>query len=315
MNKPKKLRRGDVIGLICPASAPVSGERIDAGVRYLESLGYRVKPGRWIGERHGDFAGTDQQRVDDLNEMLRDRQVRAIIAVRGGYGCPRLLDRVDYAAARRDPKILVGYSDLTALQMALWRRAKLVTFSGPMSGVEFWQGIDPYTETQFWDTITSVEPTGLWEQPPDMPWVTRQTGCHEGPLLGGCLSLVVGNLGTPYNPVYRGSVLVLEDVGEQPYRLDRMLTQLKNAGVMRSLSGLLLGQFNDCQSSNPEKPHLIWSQILDEVLDEMRDAKIPILENLAYGHVPVKRTIPWGIPVRIDATQQQVRSLEGAVTD
>ena len=147
--KPARLRRGDVIGLISPASAPLPAEKIEKGVRYLERLGYRVKPGEHVAAQRGYFAGTDAQRLSDLNTMLNDPQVRAIFAIRGGYGSPRLLPFVDYRAVRRQPKIFAGFSDLTALQLALFRRAGLVTFSGPLPGVEFWQKPDPYTEEHF----------------------------------------------------------------------------------------------------------------------------------------------------------------------
>lgn len=311
--KPKRLRRGDLIGLICPASAPVSEDRIHRGARYLESLGYRVAPGTWVRARHGDFAGTDAQRVDDLNAMLRNPEIRAILAVRGGYGCLRFLDRVDYAAARRDPKILVGYSDLTSLQLALWRRAGWITFSGPMSGVEFWQDPDPFTEEHFWRALTSTRSLGSLPMPEGMQPGIRSPGLGEGPLLGGCLSLVVSSLGTPYSPNYRNALLALEDVHEEPYRLDRMLTQLRLAGVLRSISGLLLGQFSECRAVDEKKPHLRFPEILDEVLAPTRQRKIPVLENLPYGHVPVKWTLPWGVRARLDAVRSEIRILESAV--
>jgi muramoyltetrapeptide carboxypeptidase len=198
--KAPKLRRGDVIAIIAPASAPSASEKIEKGVRYFEQLGYRVKLGTHVHAQHGHLAGTDEQRLNDLNTMLRDPQVKAIFAVRGGYGTPRLLPFVDYKAIRQQPKIIVGYSDITGLQLAIFRKTGLVTFSGPMSGVEFWKKPDPYTEEHFWRLVTSTKKPGKLPQPAKEPSKKRISGRAEGPLLGGNLSLIISNLGTPFSP-------------------------------------------------------------------------------------------------------------------
>ena len=161
--------------------------------------------------------------------MLNDSRVNAIFATRGGYGSPRLLPFVDYGAVRRQPKIVVGFSDITALQLALFRRTGLVTFSGPLPGVEFWQKPDPYTEEQFWRLLTSSRSVGPLRNPNREPLRARIGGRAQGRLLGGNLSLVVSNLGTRFSPDYNGAILVLEDVHEQYHRIDRMFTQLRNA--------------------------------------------------------------------------------------
>jgi len=230
--KPPRLRRGDVIGLIAPASPLKNAGRIEASVRYLERLGYRIQLGRHVTERHGYLAGTDAQRAADLNAMLGDPQVRAVFALRGGYGTPRLLPWVDYRAVRRQPKILVGYSDLTALQLALFRRTGLVTFSGPMLGADLRPSLDPYTEEHFWRLLTSRRTAGALSNPRNRPLIVRRPGRAEGRLLGGNLSLLVSSLGTSFSPDYRDALLVLEDVDEHLHRLDRMFTQLRNAGVL-----------------------------------------------------------------------------------
>src|SRR5262245_28308388 len=238
--KPPRLRRGDVIALISPASTPLPTEKIEKGVRYLESLGYRVKLGEHVAAQHGYLAGTDEQRLSDLNRMLNDSQVKAIFAVRGGYGSPRLLPFVDYRALRKRPKILVGFSDITALQLAVFRRVGLVTFSGPLPGVEFWQKPDPYTEEHFWRVLTSARRIGPLKNPDNQPLRPRIRGRARGRLLGGNLSLVVSNLGTRFSPDYDGAVLVLEDVREEFHRLDRIFTQLRNAGILDQINGLVL---------------------------------------------------------------------------
>jgi muramoyltetrapeptide carboxypeptidase len=241
--KPRRLRRGDLIGLVAPASPPLDESRLHSGVRYLESLGYRVRLGRHLHRHHGYLAGTDAQRAEDFNGFLRDREVRAIFAVRGGYGTPRLLPLIDYAAAQKDPKIVVGYSDITALQMALWRRAGLITFAGPMLAADLAGRRDAFAEETFWRMLTSKGRGARLPQPSRTRLRCRRPGKARGRLLGTNLSLLVSSLGTPFSPTYRGAILLLEDVGEQFHRLDRMLTQLRNAGVLQNLDVLFVGKF------------------------------------------------------------------------
>jgi len=308
--KPRRLRKGDVIGLIAPASPCPNPTRVEVGVRYLEGLGYRVKPGRHITARHGYLAGTDAQRLDDLNAMLNDPQVRAIFALRGGYGTPRLLPFVDYRAVRRQPKIVVGFSDLTALQLALYRRTGLVTFSGPMVASDFGHPPDAYAEEHFWRVLTSNRPAGLLPNPPGEPCRRRRPGRAEGRLLGGNLSLLVSCLGTPFSPDYRGALLVLEDVGEQYHRLDRMFTQLRNAAILSRLAGLVLGHFTRCAPSNAREPHLTPTAMLDEVLTWF---DVPVIERFSYGHITRKLTLPLGLRARLDADRGRLQVLESAV--
>jgi len=307
---PPRLRRGDVIGLISPASAPLPPEKIDKGARYLEGLGYRVKLGKHVAAQHGSFAGTDAQRLADLNAMLNDAQVKAIFAIRGGYGSPRLLPFVDYRAARRQPKIFVGFSDLTALQLALLRRVGLVTFSGPLPGVEFWRKPDPYTEEHFWRLLTSARRVGPLPNPGRQPLRTRIRGRAEGRLLGGNLSLLVSNLGTRFNPDFSGAILVLEDVGESFHRIDRMFAQLRNAGILDQIHGLVLGLFTGCKPGDSAGPHLKLAEIFDEVLSWV---KAPTVEGFQYGHVARKLTLPIGLRARLDANRRTLTVLESAV--
>lgn len=309
--KPPRLRRGEVIGLVSPASQPAPAEKIEKGVRYLESVGYRVKLGEHVAAQRGYFAGTDQERLSDLNAMLNDSQVKAIFAIRGGYGSPRLLPFVDYRAMRQQPKILVGFSDITALQLAAFRRVGLVTFSGPLPGVEFWQQPDPYTEEHFWRLLTSARRVGVLRNPGNQALRTRIGGRARGRLLGGNLSLVVSNLGTRFSPDYDGAVLVLEDVQEEFHRLDRMFTQLRNAGILDQIHGLVLGLFTDCRPNNPARPHLDVAGILEDVASWL---KVPAVEGLQYGHVSRKLTLPLGPVAQLEADEGRLTVLESAVT-
>lgn len=308
--KPPRLRKGNLIGLVSPASTPSAGEKIDKGVRYLEGLGYRVKTGAHVMAQHGYLAGTDEERSADLNDMLRDPNVRAIFALRGGYGSPRILDKLDYSAVRRDPKILVGYSDITALQLALFRKTGLVTFSGPMVAVEMWDTLDPYTEEQFWRIVTSSSRVGKLTNPADEPLVAYNKGKASGVLTGGNLSLLASLLGTPYLPNLRDVVLVLEDVDEAPHRVDRMFAQLRHAGILKNITGLVLGRFTDCVPSDPTKPHLTIEQVLRETVSAVT---CPVLANLQYGHIAKKMTLPFGVRATLDARTGTLSVPEGAV--
>jgi muramoyltetrapeptide carboxypeptidase len=308
--KPPRLRRGDLIALISPASAPSTPEKIEKAVRYLESLGYRTIIGKNALAQRGYLAGTDEQRASDLNEMLNNRNVKAIIALRGGYGTPRLLPRVDYRAVRRNPKILVGYSDLTALQLAMHRKTGLVTFSGPMAAVEMWNSMDRYTEENFWSILTSQTRRAL-SNPSDRPAIPLRKGNAEGRLMGGNLALIISVLGTPYAPDFHRSILIVEDIDEAPHRVDRMLMHLENAGILKKLRGLVYGQFTDCVPSDASAPHFTVEEVL---LEFAIRAKIPVLGGLQYGHISKKLTIPLGIRAKLDVSEGVLTMLEAAVS-
>lgn len=308
--KPPRLRKGDLVGIVSPASTPSAQEKVDKGVRYLEGLGYRVKIGRHVMAQYGYLAGTDAERAADLNDMLRDPAVRAVFAIRGGYGTPRILDLIDYRAARRDPKILVGYSDITALQLALLRKTGLVTFSGPMVAVEMWDRIDPYTEENFWRMITSGTRIGELPNPHDEPSVLHNKGRVSGILVGGNFSLLASLMGTPFLPNLRKAILVLEDVDEAPHRVDRMFAQLRHSGILKNIAGLVLGRFTDCVPSDPSKPHLTIEQVLREAVNAVR---CPVLTNLQYGHIAKKLTIPFGVRAILDTRGGSLSVPEGAV--
>ncbi|MBE0556820.1 MAG: LD-carboxypeptidase [Proteobacteria bacterium] len=309
--KPPRLRKGDVIGLISPASTPSSSEKIEKGVHYLEGLGYRTTVAPHALSVHGYLAGTDEERAADFNSMVNDTKVKAIFALRGGYGTPRILRRLDYLALKRSPKIIVGYSDLTSLQLAVLRKCSLITFSGPMVAVEMWNTIDPYTEEQFWRLVTSSDAPGLLAFPTGHTPTAVQRGSATGRLIGGNLALLVASMGSPFLPALKGNLLFAEDVDEAPHRVDRMFMQLKNAGILSSIAGLVLGLFTECVPSDPSVPHFT----IDEVLAELvHHTDVPILGNVPYGHVPRKLTLPVGVRARMDVEKLRLEILEGAVS-
>jgi muramoyltetrapeptide carboxypeptidase len=309
--KPPRLRPGDLIGVIAPAS-PMKHDRLENGICYLENLGYKVKLGKSVYHQHGYLAGRDRERADDINKMFRDRRVKAIFCIRGGYGTPRLLPLLDYHAIRANPKIFAGYSDITALQLAMLRHAGLVTFSGPMVAAEMGKGIDPFTEENFWRVLTHPEPFGELARPAGGQYQLIARGKVSGPLLGGCLSLIVCLVGTPHFPNVKGSIFCVEELGEAPYRVDRMLVQLREAGILQRLGGFVLGQMTDCVPTDNEP-----SQTLDDLMrDFIAPLKIPAIAGLDYGHVDVKYTLPLGIRAELNARgkQSKLRIVESAVT-
>jgi muramoyltetrapeptide carboxypeptidase len=308
--KPTRLRKGDLIGLVAPASTPSSEETIQKGAGYLERLGYHVKLGTFIRSEHGYLAGIDENRAADFNEMVRDKNVKAIFAIRGGYGTPRILQMIDYRSLKANPKIIVGHSDLTGLQLAVFRKTGLVTFSGPMTGVEMWKGIDPYTEEHLWRLLTSTKNIGVLNNPKDEPLKILKDGNARGQLIGGNLSLLACLMGTSFQPKLKGSILFIEDVEEAPHRVDRMLAQLLNAGVLPTLAALVFGKFTDCDPSDANKPYLTIDQVQKEYAEKI---KCPVLANLQYGHIARKLTIPIGVQAVIQTEKRGVNILEGAV--
>ena len=307
--KPKALRRGDVIGICAPASPPSSRAELARGIAYLERLGYRVELGRNIYRSRGYLAGTDRERASDLNEFFANPRVKAIFTVRGGYGTQRLLPLLDRRAIAGNPKILVGYSDITALQLALFTRFRLVSFSGPMVASDMAGGLREAAEEQFWRCLTSVRPPlAIPCSARSAPGV-RKGRSSAGRLIGGNLSMIASLAGTADLPDVRGSVVLLEEIDERPYRFDRMLRQLQETPLMRNAAGVVFGRFIGC---TPErgKPSLSLSQVIGDALG---DSDCTILSGLPYGHMKGSFTVPLGVRVRLSASARTLQFLEGCV--
>jgi muramoyltetrapeptide carboxypeptidase len=307
--KPKKLKRGDVIGIAAPSSPLVSEDALSRGIRYLEQLGYRIEVGSNIFKKRGYLAGTDRERVADLHSLFANTDVKAIFLARGGYGSGRLLSLLNYELIRRNPKIIVGYSDFTALSLAIFSQTGLVTFTGPMVASDMADGLNRNAEEQLWQTLTSTE----IPQPLKVPAKHRikiNSGKSRGRLLGGNLSLIISLLGTPYFPNVNDSIWLFEDIDEQPYRIDRMLTQLRHAGVFQKTRGVVLGKFVDC-TPPPSKPSLPLREVFNTLFAGL---SFPVLGHLHYGHVKHLLTLPMGIRIRLDTTKGELSLLESAVT-
>ncbi len=259
---------------------------------------------------YGYLAGTDQERADDVNEMFADKNVKAIIAVRGGYGTPRILPFINYSLVKKNPKILVGYSDLTALQLAIFKKTGLVTFSGPMSGVEMFKGIDPFTEEHFWTSITSTKKMGEIKNPDGRELQTIVKGKASGILLGGNLSLIVTLAGSKYLPSFKNSLLFIEEIEEETYRFDRMMNQLRIIDILNDANGIIIGDLTDVKATDTSKPFLTPEQVMNDYLSEL---KKPVVSGLAYGHIPKKLTMPIGIRAMLDATRKTLTFAESCV--
>lgn len=308
--KPAKLKTGDVIGIIAPASAPVDPTKLENGIRYIEKNGFRVELGKNISKIDGYLAGTDQERADDLNLMFKTKNVKAIFCLRGGYGASRILDKINYKLIRSNPKILVGYSEITALQLAILQKSGLVTFAGPMVATDFGNEITSYTEDFFWRIVSSNKKIGRLKYPDDDKLVSITKGGASGRIIGGNLSVFVALIGTDYFPDLKGRILMFEEVAELPYKVDRLLNQLRLLKVFKQIKGIILGRFVDCIEHDTSKRTLTLGEVME---DYMKDLKIPVLYTFPHGHIKDKVTVPFGINIKMNASKGFVEYLESAV--
>lgn len=282
------------VGIIAPASGPRDDHRFEDGLDGLRSVGLTPVMKRPSFDHVGYLAGTDEERLAEFNGFLTDAEVETLICVRGGYGVLRILDQIDFETARQHPKLLVGYSDITALQLALYKHAGWVSISGPMVAVE-WHDPAGLACSSFL-TLAGPEPhPGPLD--PHSPLTTFVPGLAEGVLLGGNLSLITRLIGTPHLPDLSGAILFLEEVGESPYRVDGLLAHLQLAGILDSLAGVVLGGFTEAETE-PGKPTLTMEQVFD---DYFGDLGIPVCTDLRYGHFHEKVAVPIGVQCRLEA--------------
>lgn len=295
MIKSKALKYGDTIGVIAPAG-PVSRERVKIGRSALESIGFKVKLGHSCFSSYGYLSGKDEVRARDVNEMFGDNEVQGIICLRGGYGTTRLLNLIDYENIKSNPKVFVGYSDITALHIAFNQKCGLGTFHGPMVASDMAEGIDHFSRISLVDAITKTKPLGIIENPEGELIKSLAPGIAEGELVGGNLSLICASLGTAFEISTKGKILFLEDIGEKPYKIDRMLIQLLNAGKLQELEGIVLGDWSDCRSDEGEQS----LSLMEVFSDILKPLNIPIIYNIKAGHCYPKLTLPLGVLSRVD---------------
>ncbi|MGB5290178.1 MAG: LD-carboxypeptidase [Lysobacterales bacterium] len=311
--KPPRLKAGDTVGLVNPAGATFHPQDVVVAGETLAALGLKMKTGEHLLDRYGYLAGSDQNRAADVNRMFADSEVKAVLTLRGGWGCNRLLELLDYQLIARNPKILMGYSDITSLLLALNAKTGLVTFHGPV-GISSW---NKYS-TAFVEKLLFNAEAFSMENPTDIGdhltqvkdrVLTIHGGKARGRLLGGNLSVLTAMVGSDYLPDFKDNILFLEEVGEDIYRVDRMLTQLKLAGILDQLSGFVFGKCSDC---GPGKGY--GSLTLEEVLDDhIKPLGIPAWYGSMIGHIENKFTIPLGVESEIDADAGRITLLEPAV--
>ncbi|MBD1940299.1 LD-carboxypeptidase [Microcoleus sp. FACHB-68] len=311
--KPPRLKAGDTVGLINPASF-LDPEDIDFVKKELAKFGLKVKPAAHVRDRYGYLGGKDVDRAADVNAMFADTSVKALIAMRGGWGGNRILPLLDYELIRRHPKIIIGYSDITSLLLAIYARSGLVTFHGPV-GTSSW---NPFSVNCFKRILFNGEAMMLRNAPntgsrgnpqPQVRVTTLSAGRARGQLVGGNLSVLTAMVGSPYLPDWKQKILFVEEIGEEVYRIDRMLTQLKLAGILNQISGFIFGQCTDCDPEEPDKS-LTLGQVLSEHIKPLR---IPAWYGSMIGHIPNKFTLPVGGEVEIDAGTGTIQLLEPAV--
>ena len=295
------LPAGGVIGLIAPAG-PAQLD-LDSATQWMHARGYqlRVFPGVW--EKNGYLAGSDAARAGDLHAAFADDSIDAIFCLRGGYGSPRLLDSIDFELIRRHPKPFVGYSDITALHLAITRYAGFVTFHGPMLNADLLGNKQSPTESSLLRMLSGQQPR-LLSHPDEYPLITVAPGCASGRLLGGNLSLICATIGSPFELDDQDAILFIEDVNEPLYRVDRLLTHLRLAGKLNRLRGVLVGDFAGVD----------LSALVQLLRQELGPLGIPVLAGWRSGHCDPNLTLPLGACVRLDADRQQLTLEQDVVT-
>ena len=311
--KPPKLSPGDTLGLVLPARMAFEPSRIALAREQLEALGFKVKLGAHAYARDTYLAGTDDERAADLNSMFADPEVRGIFCFTGGWGSPRVLPRLDFERIRAHPKALIGFSDITALLNAVHQRTGLVTFHGPVADGD----LRPWTLEQLRRVVMSSQPIGVLANPPKQDdelvprsyrILTLRGGRASGRLVGGNLSLLAALMGTPWEVDTRGAILLLEDVHEDLYRVDRMLTQLHQGGKLGAAAAVVFGYCSECPPG--EGASFSFEQILRHWLEPLG---VPAMAGLAFGHLAEKLTLPIGLPATVDTVAGTLTCDQAAV--
>ncbi len=304
--KPAPLKAGDVVGLITPASNVVNNADWARIEQSMKGLGLEFRYGRNV-RRKGYIAGTIDERLADLHDMFRDPAIKGIIAIRGGYGTPQLLDRIDYDLIKKNPKIFVGYSDITAMHLAFNQKLGLVTFHGPTANSKF----PAFSLSNFRKALFDPAPLGTLTNPADGHTLrTIVPGKARGRLVAGNLSLISNLMGTPYEIETRDKILLLEDVGEEAFRLDRMLTQMKLAGKLDRIAGVVWGECYNCKPTPGVDVPLTEREVIDRILGNLG---VPVLSGLAFGHTEDQLTLPQGLMATLDATAGTLTVEESAL--
>lgn len=299
---PKKIKTGDTIGIVSPASIE-NISSIDKGIKFFQDKGFNVKKGKHIYDKWGYFAGSDQSRAEDLMDMFLDDEVNMILCLRGGYGTMRILNYIDFNEISKHPKIFAGFSDITVLLNSIYQKSNLITFHSPMLSSNF---EDAYTSESFFYTLCEGDKPYSIKNPNGYELITEIDGKAEGELAGGNISLLCSLMGTPYEVDFTDKILFLEEVKEEPYKIDRMLTQLLVSGKLQKCRGFVLGQFFDCDAANLNRGFSLKEVLENRILS----LKKPTFSNFMSGHMYPKLTIPIGAKVSLNFDKLCIDVLE-----
>jgi muramoyltetrapeptide carboxypeptidase len=295
------------IGVVAPSSG-IRDHRLEPALRLFEERGYRVVRGEHLADQHGYLAGGDAARAADFTEMFRRKDVDAVFCGRGGYGAMRMADRVDWDVVRANPKIFVGYSDITTLHLAFENRMGLTTFHGPVV-VTHGDPLSPIAADCFWRAVERAEPLGRYDTS-EGSVRTLVGGRAEGRTAGGCIQLLSSAVGTPEHPDFEGRIVLLEDVNEKVYQTDRNLTQLIRSGLLGRAAGIVIGTVTDWELAEKSRPAILLSDMWRDIIAPLG---IPAIVGFPFGHERNPLTIPLGVRARLDADAATLEILEPAV--
>lgn len=314
--KPAKLKPGDTVGIVAPAGF-IKEDALNETIENLENLGLKPYYTDKILERTGYLGGSDEDRAADINHMFTNDKVDAIFAARGGYGCARMLDKINYDAVKNNPKIVIGYSDITALLYALYAKTGLVCFHGPVGISTFNEFSVDYMKKVLMETSSPIVLESHEEaynsDDEEYRFDVINSGVTSGILAGGNLSIVASLVGTPYDIDLKNKILFLEEIDEDPYRVDRMLTQMELAGKFDGVKGFALGVFKSCELSEEEKLEGKSFTLKEVLSDRLSKYNVPTLYGLSFGHVTNKFTLPLGIRAELNVNNRTLTLLESAV--
>ena len=304
---PARLMKGDTIAIMGMAGAMRDPKILSGFIQIMAQQGFNVSVGQTVNKTYGYLSGSDEERANEFNDFVSNPLIKAILFVKGGWGCGRVLDKIDYQQLKKNPKIILGFSDMTSLLNAIYHKTGLITFHGPI-GNSSWE---KFSLNSFQDMVCRG---GDSFQKPELPQLQLfsawQNGKATGELIGGNLTVFCSLLGTPYWPSCAGKILFLEDTHEEPYRIDRMLNSLRLAGVFNEVSGIIFGQFNDCNAEKPQE-----SFTLEEVVrHQLKGYSFPVIWGAPIGHVKNKWTLPIGVKALMDADGLSVKLMQPAVS-
>ncbi len=304
--KAKRLKGGDTIAITSPAGAVWDDAQVEKFSGILKGFGFNVVLGNTLKVKTGYFSGTDEERAKELNGYFADKNIKGIFCMKGGWGCARILDKLDYKSISQNPKVLIGFSDITTLLNAIYVKTGLITFHGPVGN----SGWNDWTSSVFKSVIMNGEQTVFPVGPNEEDKIiTINKGSATGILVGGNLTVVSSLIGSGYLPDWKGKVLFLEETKEEPYRIDRMLTQLKLAGVLKQLNGIAIGKFVKCEAEEPHKA-FTFMQVFEQ---HFKQLSIPVFYGLMTGHIENKLTLPVGAEVKMNAETGVLTLAEAAV--